>query len=182
MPRVQFEKNTIHHSTIGITPYEALFHHKPSFGLSDLGIPSEIASDIHTEQDLECVIDEINAAAADDSEMMPDASSDNEYPPHVTSQTFPIIDLLRALRTNIIFFSSPRFLSRSVFDSLLNLLQITHVFYSIYLRQDFLLESDQLVLMQCVHRQKAPNNARSVPHVQLSGKRSRFTVEGRVNC
>ena len=94
LPRVQFEKNTIHHSTIGITPYEALFHHKPSFGLSDLGIPSEIASDIHTEQDLECVIDEINAAAADDSEMMPDAPSDNEYPPHVTSQTFPIIDLL----------------------------------------------------------------------------------------
>ena len=93
LPRFQFEKNTIHHSTIGITPYGALFHHKPSFGLSDLGIPSEIASDIHTEQDLECVIDEINAAAADDSEMMPDDPSDNEYPPHVTSQTFPIIDL-----------------------------------------------------------------------------------------
>ena len=82
-----------HHSTIGITPYEALFHHKPSFGLSDLGIPSEIASDIHTEQDLECVIDEINAATADDSKMMPDDPSDDEYPPHVTSQTFPIIDL-----------------------------------------------------------------------------------------
>ena len=93
LPRVQFEKNTIHHSTIGITPYEALFHHKPSFGLSDLGIPSEIASDIHTEQDLECVIDEINAATADDSKMMPDDPSDDEYPPHVTSQTFPIIDL-----------------------------------------------------------------------------------------
>ena len=58
-----------------------------------MGIPSEIASDIHTEQHLECVIDEINAAAADDSEMMPDDPSDYEYPPHVTSQTFPIIDL-----------------------------------------------------------------------------------------
>ena len=65
LSRVQFEKNTKYYSTIGITPFEALFNRKPSFSLSDLGIPSEIASDIHTEQDQKCIINEINAAAPD---------------------------------------------------------------------------------------------------------------------
>ena len=58
--RVQLEKNTTYHSTIGMTPFEALYNRKPSFGLSDLGIPSELASQIHDEEDLERVIDEIN--------------------------------------------------------------------------------------------------------------------------
>ena len=49
-----------YHSTIGKTPFEALFNRKPSFGLSDLGIPSELASEIHDEADLVKVIDEIN--------------------------------------------------------------------------------------------------------------------------
>ena len=57
----------------------------PSFGLSDLGIPSEISSDIHTKQVFEFVIDEVDPAAADDSEKMSEDPSDNEYPPHVTS-------------------------------------------------------------------------------------------------
>ena len=47
--RVQLEKNTTYHSTIGMTPFEALYNRKPSFGLSDLGIPSELASQIHDE-------------------------------------------------------------------------------------------------------------------------------------
>ena len=63
--RVQFEKNTTFHSTIGMTPYEALFHHKPSFGLSDLGIPEEFAPHIQNEEDLEAVIGEINASTED---------------------------------------------------------------------------------------------------------------------
>ena len=57
---VQLEKNTTYHSTIGMTPFEALYNHKPSFGLSDLGIPNELASEIHDEEDLERVINEIN--------------------------------------------------------------------------------------------------------------------------
>ena len=60
--RVQYEKNTTFHSTIGMTPYEALYHHKPSFGLSDLGIPEEFSSHIQNEDDLEAVIHEINAS------------------------------------------------------------------------------------------------------------------------
>ena len=58
--RVQLETSTTYHSTIGMTPFEALYNRKPSFGLSDLGIPSELASQIHDEEDLERVIDEIN--------------------------------------------------------------------------------------------------------------------------
>ena len=58
--RVQLENNTTYHSTIGMTPFEALYNRKRSFGLSDLGIPSELASQIHDEEDLERVIDEIN--------------------------------------------------------------------------------------------------------------------------
>ena len=57
---VQLEKNTTYHPTIGMTPLEALFNRKPSFGLSDLGIPSELALEIHDEADLEKVIDEIH--------------------------------------------------------------------------------------------------------------------------
>ena len=35
LSRVEFEKNTTYYSTIGITPFEALFNRKPSFSLSD---------------------------------------------------------------------------------------------------------------------------------------------------
>ena len=58
--RLQIEKNTTFHSTIGMTPYEALYNRKPSFGLSDLGILIELASEINEEEDLERIIDEIN--------------------------------------------------------------------------------------------------------------------------
>ena len=44
-----------------MTPYEALYHHKPSFGLSDFGVPEEYTSDIHTEEDLDALIEEINS-------------------------------------------------------------------------------------------------------------------------
>ena len=58
--RVQLEKNATYHSTIGMAPFEALCNRKPSFGLSDLGIPSELASQIHNDGDLERVINFIN--------------------------------------------------------------------------------------------------------------------------
>ena len=63
--RVQFEKYTIHHSTIELLHMKQILHHKPSFGLSNMGIPSEIPSDIHRGHDLECIIGELNAAAND---------------------------------------------------------------------------------------------------------------------
>ena len=34
LKRVQYQKNTTHHSTIGLTLYEALYNHKPSSCLS----------------------------------------------------------------------------------------------------------------------------------------------------
>ena len=82
--RVQLEKNTTYHSTIGMTPFEALFNRKPSFGLSDLG-PSEHASEIHDEADLEKVIDEINNP--DRSNM--ESNSTNI----ISSETVPDFDL-----------------------------------------------------------------------------------------
>ena len=57
LKRVQFEKNTTFHSTVGMTPYEAVYHHKPSYGLSDFGIPVEYGSEIHTEQELDALIE-----------------------------------------------------------------------------------------------------------------------------
>ena len=83
--RIQLEKNTTYHSTIGMTPFEALFNRKPSFGLSDLGIPSELASEIYDEADLEKVIDEINTP--DRSNM--ESNSTNI----ISSETVPYFDL-----------------------------------------------------------------------------------------
>ena len=83
--RIQLEKNTTYHSTIGITPFEALFNRKPSFGLSDLGIPSELASEIRDVADLEKFIDEINNP--DRSNM--ESNSTNI----ISSETVPDFDL-----------------------------------------------------------------------------------------
>eukprot|EP00800_Vazella_pourtalesii_P011706 TRINITY_DN2821_c0_g1_i2.p1 TRINITY_DN2821_c0_g1~~TRINITY_DN2821_c0_g1_i2.p1 ORF type:complete len:470 (+),score=58.69 TRINITY_DN2821_c0_g1_i2:459-1868(+) len=67
LKRVQFEKNTTFHSTVGMTPYEAVYHHKPSYGLSDFGIPVEYGSEIHTEQELDALIEEINGPISEDN-------------------------------------------------------------------------------------------------------------------
>ena len=67
LKRVQFEKNTTFHSTVGMTPYEALYHHKPSYGLSDFGIPVEYGAEIHSEQQLDSLIEEINAPPTEDN-------------------------------------------------------------------------------------------------------------------
>ena len=78
---VQLGNNTTYHSTIGMTPFEALFNRKPSFGLSDLGIPSEI----YDEADLEKVIDEINN---------PDRSNmESKSTNIISSETVPDFDL-----------------------------------------------------------------------------------------
>ena len=43
-----------------MTPFEAFFNQKPTFGLSDMGTPSELASEIYDEEDLQRVLEEIN--------------------------------------------------------------------------------------------------------------------------
>ena len=93
--RVQLEKNTTYHSTIGMTPFEALFNRKLSFGLSDLGIPSELTSEIHDEVDLEKVIDEINNP--DRSNMEPNSTN------IISSETVPDFDLTPANEVELPF-------------------------------------------------------------------------------
>ena len=66
LKRVQFEKNTTFHSTFRMTPYKALYHHKSSYELSDFGISIEYASHVHTEQELDALIEEINAPLLED--------------------------------------------------------------------------------------------------------------------
>ena len=73
LKRVQYQKNTTHHSTIGLTPYEALYNHKPSSGLLDFGIPNEVAHEVA--QDLECIINSINETAAQDNDYNPALST-----------------------------------------------------------------------------------------------------------
>ena len=68
LKRVQYQKNTTYHSTIGLTPYEALYNHKPSSGLLNFFIPEEVAHDIHNEKDLECIISSIHATPAEDND------------------------------------------------------------------------------------------------------------------
>ena len=84
LKRVQFEKNTTFHYTVGMTPYEALYH-KPSYGLSDFGIPVEYGSDIHSEQQLDALIEEINAPPTEDN-----VSNVSPHPtPSTTSPDIP---------------------------------------------------------------------------------------------
>ena len=63
--QVQYKKNTAFHSTIGMSPFQALVHRKPPMGLSDLGIPAEIHENIRSEQDLDQVVQEINSEQPD---------------------------------------------------------------------------------------------------------------------
>ena len=50
-----------------MTPYEALYHHKPSYGPSDFGIPVEYGAGIHSEQQLDALIEEINVPPIEDN-------------------------------------------------------------------------------------------------------------------
>ena len=56
---VQYRKNTNYHSTIGMTPFQAIFNMKPPIGLSEFGIPIELGSGISTEEDLDRTIQEM---------------------------------------------------------------------------------------------------------------------------
>ena len=58
--QVQYEKNTSFHSTIGMTPFQALVHRKPPLGLTELGIPIEAIDTIWSEEDIERVTEEMN--------------------------------------------------------------------------------------------------------------------------
>ena len=101
LKRVQYQKNTTHHSTIGLTPYEALYNHKPSSGLLDFGIPQEVAHDIHTEQDLECIINSINATAAEDND------SDSVTPTPISADNQPEPELPFSYHEHLLNTSSP---------------------------------------------------------------------------
>ena len=50
-----------------MTPYEALYHHSPWYGLSDFGIPLEYGGEIHSEQQLDALIEQINAPPTEDN-------------------------------------------------------------------------------------------------------------------
>ena len=58
--QVQYKKNTSFHSTIGMTPFQALVHRKPPLGLTELGIPIEAIDNIWSEDDLERITEEMN--------------------------------------------------------------------------------------------------------------------------
>ena len=58
--QVQYKKNTNFHSTIGMTPFQALVHRKPPQGLIELGIPIEAIDNIWSEEDIERVTEEMN--------------------------------------------------------------------------------------------------------------------------
>ena len=53
---VQFQKNSSHHSRLGMTPCEAVFGQPTSIGLTSSSLPAEILSLISTEDDLEAII------------------------------------------------------------------------------------------------------------------------------
>ena len=61
---MQFHKNTSYHSTIKITPFEAVYNKKSSFGLSHLGIAHEFWGSIDTEEDLTVFQREVSGPAA----------------------------------------------------------------------------------------------------------------------
>ena len=87
--RLQIEKNTTFHSTIGMTPYEALYNRKQSFGLSDLGIPIELALEIHDEEDLERIIDEINHPPGSEASSIHIPRSNSNTRVEIPGDTFP---------------------------------------------------------------------------------------------
>lgn len=53
---VQFMKNTVYHSGIKSTPYQAMFGTKARVGLKDSNLPPESYEDIETEEELEKII------------------------------------------------------------------------------------------------------------------------------
>ena len=59
--QVQYTKNTSYHTTLDITPFQALFHRKPSLGLAELGVLEEIVNTIQSEDDLVQAVDKVNS-------------------------------------------------------------------------------------------------------------------------
>ena len=75
-----------------MTPYEALYHHKPSYGLSDFGIPVEHASHVHIEQELDALIEEINAPLTEDivSNVSPYPTSPSKITPDIPTNSYDV--------------------------------------------------------------------------------------------
>ena len=57
--QVQYKKNTSFHSTIGMTPFQALVHRKPPLRLTER-VPIEAIDNIWSEDDLERITEEMN--------------------------------------------------------------------------------------------------------------------------
>ena len=58
--QVQYKENTNFYSNIGMTPFQALVHHKPPQDFIELGIPIEAIDNIWSEEDIERVTEEMN--------------------------------------------------------------------------------------------------------------------------
>ena len=80
---MQYKKNTNYHSTIGMTPFQAIFSRKPPIGLSELGIPIELVSDISAEEDLDLTIQELNHSELPQPE---NSSAENQMCSNLSSQ------------------------------------------------------------------------------------------------
>ena len=88
---VKFHKNITYHSTIKMSPFEAVYNKIASFGLSNLGIPHEFWTSIHTEDDLNAFQKEVcEPAAAEVIQSELSSEGENEFvtssPTHTTSQ------------------------------------------------------------------------------------------------
>ena len=92
---VQLHKNISYHTTIRMSPYEAVYNKKPSFGLAHFGVPHEHWNQINTEQDLSDYQNEINEnTVSEENESSTDSipTSDNEFPPSPPSKFPPSTD------------------------------------------------------------------------------------------
>ena len=85
---VKFHKNTSYHSTIKMTPFEAVYNKKPSFGLSHLGIAHEFWGSIDTEEDLAVFQREVSGPAA--AEVRSSELSFDEVDELLSQSSYPV--------------------------------------------------------------------------------------------
>ena len=57
---VKLNYNTSYHTTIKMTPYQAVFGREPSFGLTHFSVPSEFWDELHNEEELFNFISEVS--------------------------------------------------------------------------------------------------------------------------